>query len=91
MNENIVINTSDATERSIYQSDVHLKVNRTFTSQPGFQCTSLEEDAALNFAKPSDDNSGVVQIFEFPMSDAPYGLYTAGTDPYKQSQAHYST
>lgn len=42
-------------------------------------------------AKPSDDNSGVVQIFEFPMSDAPYGLYTAGTDPYKQSQAHYST
>ena len=42
-------------------------------------------------AKPSDDNSGVVQIFEFPMNDAPYGLYTAGTDPYKQSQAHYST
>lgn len=42
-------------------------------------------------AKPSEDNSGVVQIFEFPMSDAPYGLYTAGTDPYKQSQAFYST
>ena len=42
-------------------------------------------------AKPSEDNSGVVQIFEFPMADAPYGLYTAGTDPYKQSQAHYST
>ncbi len=42
-------------------------------------------------AKPSEDNSGVVQIFEFPMNDAPYGLYTAGTDPYKQSQAHYST
>jgi hypothetical protein len=42
-------------------------------------------------AKPSEDNSGVVQIFEFPMADAPYGLYTAGTDPYKQSQAFYST
>jgi hypothetical protein len=41
--------------------------------------------------KPSENNEGVVQIFEFPLQDAPYGLYTAGIDPYKQSQAHYST
>ena len=41
--------------------------------------------------KPSDYLEGVVQIWEYPISDAPYGLYTAGTDPYKQSQAHYST
>lgn len=41
--------------------------------------------------KPSDNLEGVIQIWEYPIIDAPYGLYTAGTDPYKQSQAHYST
>lgn len=42
-------------------------------------------------AKPNDDIEGTVVIWEYPITDAPYGLYTAGTDPYKQSQAHYST
>jgi len=42
-------------------------------------------------SKPSDRLEGVIQIWEYPIFDAPYGLYTAGTDPYKQSQAHYST
>ena len=41
--------------------------------------------------KPSDSLEGVVQIWEYPITDAPYGLYTAGSDPYKQSQAVYST
>ena len=42
-------------------------------------------------AKPSVDLSGVVQIWEHPIDNAPYGLYTAATDPYKYSQAEYST
>ena len=29
-------------------------MNKEFTSQPGFQSTSLEKDTALNFAKPPD-------------------------------------
>jgi len=41
--------------------------------------------------KPSDKLEGVIQIWEYPIIDAPYGLYTSGVDPYKQSQAHYST
>lgn len=41
--------------------------------------------------KPSDRTEGCIQIWEYPVLDAPYGLYTAGNDPYKQSQAHYST
>ena len=41
--------------------------------------------------KPTDNLEGVVQIWEYPITNAPYGLYTAGTDPYKQSQAKYST
>ena len=41
--------------------------------------------------KPTDNLEGTIQIWEYPILDAPYGLYTAGTDPYKQSQAQYST
>lgn len=51
-----------------------------------------DKKAVTNFpTKPSDDLEGCVQIWEYPIADAPYGLYTAGTDPYKQSEAHYST
>ena len=51
-----------------------------------------DKKAVENFpTKPSDNIEGCVHIWEYPLSDAPYGLYTAGTDPYKQSQAHYST
>ena len=51
-----------------------------------------DKKAIENFpVKASDDLEGCVQIWEYPISDAPYGLYTAGTDPYKQSEAHYST
>jgi len=42
-------------------------------------------------SKPNDQVEGAIQIWEYPIADAPYGLYTAGTDPYKQSQAQYST
>jgi len=42
-------------------------------------------------SKPTDNLEGVIQIWEYPITGAPYGLYTAGTDPYKQSQAKYST
>ncbi len=31
-------------------------MNKEITSQPGFQCTSLEKDTALNFAKPLEKN-----------------------------------
>ena len=29
-------------------------MNKVFTSQPGFQCTSLKKDEALDFAKPTE-------------------------------------
>ena len=38
-----------------------------------------EKKAVSNFpTKPSDDLEGCVQIWEYPLSDAPYGLYTGG-------------
>ena len=51
-----------------------------------------DKKPVINFpTKPADDLEGCVVIWEYPIYDAPYGLYTAGTDPYKQSQAQYST
>jgi hypothetical protein len=51
-----------------------------------------EKKPVSNFpSKPTENLEGVVQIWEYPIANAPYGLYTAGTDPYKQSQAKYST
>jgi len=37
-----------------------------------------------------ENKEGVVTIYEFPISGAPFGLYVAGTDPYKQSESAYS-
>jgi type IV secretory pathway VirB9-like protein len=39
----------------------------------------------------SDNKDAPVVIYEFPISDPPYGLYVAGVDPYRQGQAAYST
>ncbi len=38
------------------QSEFLLKIDKVYTSQPGFQCTSLEKDVALDFAKPKDND-----------------------------------
>jgi hypothetical protein len=52
--ENEVINNSDEFNLSRCESEVLLGMNKVFTSQTGFQCTSLEKDVALNFAKPPE-------------------------------------
>lgn len=41
-------------------------------------------------AKPMDDKDAPIVIYEFPMESPPFGLYTAGVDPYKQDMAKYS-
>ncbi len=44
-----------------------------------------------DFPVKSDTNKeGVVEIIEHPVANAPYGLYVAGIDPYKQSESDYS-
>ena len=47
------INDTNVTDTIRYESEILLGLNKLFTSLPGFQCTSLEKDEALNFAKPS--------------------------------------
>lgn len=41
--------------------------------------------------KPNDEKDAPVVILEFPIENPPYGLYVAGTDPYRQGQAKYSS
>lgn len=41
--------------------------------------------------KPSDSKEAPVIIYEFPISNAPYGLYVAGVDPYRQGKSEYSS
>ena len=41
--------------------------------------------------KNSDSKDAPVIIYEFPVENPPYGLYTAGVDPYRQGQSAYSS
>ena len=41
--------------------------------------------------KNSDLKDAPVVIYEFPVEDPPYGLYTAGVDPYRQGKSAYSS
>lgn len=41
--------------------------------------------------KNSDNKDAPIVIYEFPVESPPYGLYTAGVDPYRQGKAAYSS
>lgn len=41
--------------------------------------------------KHSENKDAPPIIYEFPIKDAPYGLYVAGVDPYRVGKAEYST
>jgi hypothetical protein len=50
-----------------------------------------DKEPITNFPVKKDDNKDApVIIYEFPISDPPYGLYVAGVDPYRQGKAAYS-
>ena len=40
--------------------------------------------------KPTDNKDAPVVVYEFPVENPPYGLYTAGVDSYRQGKAKYS-
>lgn len=40
--------------------------------------------------KPTTQKDAPIQVWEFPVSNAPLGLYVAGADPYNQSSSEYS-
>lgn len=42
------------------------------------------------FPVKTQDKDAPVQIWEFPIASPPFGLYVAGIDPYRHSEAEYS-
>jgi len=42
------------------------------------------------FPVKTQDKDAPVQIWEFPIASPPFGLYVAGVDPYRHSEAEYS-
>jgi hypothetical protein len=40
--------------------------------------------------KPHESKDAPIVIYEFPVSNAPFGLYVAGVDPYRQGKSEYS-
>jgi len=41
--------------------------------------------------KPQDLKDAPIVIYEFPIENPPWGLYVAGTDPYRQGKSEYSS
>lgn len=50
----------------------------------------VDELPITEFPVKTQDKDAPVQIYEFPMSDPPFGLYVAGVDPYRHSESEYS-
>jgi hypothetical protein len=50
----------------------------------------LDKHPISEFPVKTQSKDGCVVIYEFPVSDPPFGLYVAGVDPYKQDTAKYS-
>ena len=40
--------------------------------------------------KPNESKDAPIVIWEMPIQNAPYGLYVAGVDPYRQGKSAYS-
>jgi hypothetical protein len=58
----------------------------------GIKHTFTDKLPITNFPlKTGDSKDAPVVIYEFPMEDPPYGLYTAGVDPYRQGKSAYSS
>ena len=63
-----------------------------FMDETGIRHEFTDKQPITNFPiKPSDDKDAPVVILEFPIDSPPYGLYVAGTDPYRQGKAKYSS
>jgi hypothetical protein len=63
-----------------------------FAGEDGIGHEFTDKRPITNFPlKPTDDKDAPIVIYEFPVLDAPYGLYVAGVDPYRQGKAAYSS
>jgi len=63
-----------------------------YTDDTGIKHEFTDKTPITNFPlKNSDLKDAPVIIYEFPVENPPYGLYTAGVDPYRQGKSAYSS
>jgi len=63
-----------------------------YTDDTGIKHEFTDKLPITNFPlKNSDQKDAPVVIYEFPVENPPYGLYTAGVDPYRQGKSAYSS
>lgn len=62
-----------------------------FASEDGIKHEFTDKQPVSNFPlKPHDSKDAPIIIYEFPVSNPPYGLYVCGVDPYRQGKSQYS-
>ena len=63
-----------------------------YTDDTGIKHEFTDKLPITNFPlKNSDSKDAPIIIYEFPVENPPYGLYTAGVDPYRQGKSAYSS
>lgn len=63
-----------------------------YTDETGIKHEFTDKLPISNFPlRSSDSKDAPIVIYEFPVENAPYGLYVAGVDPYRQGKSEYST
>lgn len=63
-----------------------------FADEDGIKHEFTDKLPITNFPlNPNDSKDAPIIIYEFPVDNAPYGLYVAGVDPYRQGKSEYSS
>ena len=62
-----------------------------YSDENGIKHEFTDKQPVSNFPiKPQENKDAPIIIYEFPVDNPPYGLYVAGTDPYRQGKSEYS-
>jgi len=62
-----------------------------YASEEGIKHEFTDKQPISNYPlKPQESKDAPIVIYEFPIQNAPYGLYVAGVDPYRQGKSEYS-
>jgi hypothetical protein len=78
-------------QRNIRENDLSgTPVNLTLSDNGMVVHEFSEKLPITEFPVKTQDKDAPVIIYEFPMSDPPFGLYVAGVDPYRHSESEYS-
>lgn len=63
-----------------------------FEDEGGIKHEFTDKLPITNFPlNPQENKDAPIVIYEFPPENPPYGLYTAGVDPYRQGKSQYSS